>query len=152
MNQVILCGNLGQDPKITTTQKGNVKADLSVATSRYEGESSGERKQVTEWHMVRAWGTLAEECGKFLKKGRKVTIYGKIQTDTYPDQNGEKKTITYVLAREISVNLRRYEPTQQQPQQQPQPQAMQQPSGGNFSMFGPAMNEPVQLNQEEIPF
>lgn len=80
INKVILLGRLGDDPKIT--KYADVKVcSLRMATERGRGEN-----KVTEWHNVKCFNQLAEQCGQFLKKGRMVYIEGMIQTKTVDDK------------------------------------------------------------------
>lgn len=97
INKAILIGNLGSDPEVKTTTSGKQVASFSLATSeRFKDRTTGETKSTTEWHNVVLWGTLAEIAGKYLKKGSKVYIEGKIKTRSY-ESNGAKKYITEIV-------------------------------------------------------
>lgn len=101
VNKVILLGNLGSDPEVRSTTSGKQVASFSLATSeRYKDKYTGEAKSITDWHHVVAWGNLADIAGKYLKKGGKVYIEGKLKTRSF-DSNGTKKYITEILADNI---------------------------------------------------
>jgi single-strand DNA-binding protein len=98
VNKVILVGNLGADPEVKHTQNARAVCNLSVATSeQWKDKQSGEKKEKTEWHRVTVWGDQAENCGKFLSKGRMVYVEGKLQTRSY-DKDGQKHYATDVIA------------------------------------------------------
>jgi single-strand DNA-binding protein len=97
MNKVILMGNLGSDPEVRNTTSGKAVASFSLATSeRFKDKYTGEAKSVTDWHNVVLWGAIAEIAGKYLRKGSKVLVEGKIKTRSY-DSNGAKKFITEII-------------------------------------------------------
>lgn len=100
-NKVQLIGNLGQDPEIKTLSDGKKVASFSMATSENYRNAAGEKVQNTEWHRVVAWGRLADLCEKYLKKGRKVAIEGKLTHRDYEDKDGIKRYVTEVVANEM---------------------------------------------------
>lgn len=99
VNKVILVGNLGADPELKyTAQAGKSVCSLSVATNETWKDKSGSKQERVEWHRVQVWGDLAENCAKFLKKGRTVYAEGKLQTRKWEDKNGQTKYTTEILA------------------------------------------------------
>lgn len=97
INKVIILGNLGQDPEVTTLENGNKVAKFSVATSETYKDKQGEKQTQTEWHNVEIWGNLATVAENYLKKGSKVYLEGKIKTDTW-EKDGETKYKTKISA------------------------------------------------------
>ena len=97
MNTVIISGNLGANPEVRTTASGLAVANLSVATNE-RVKQDGEWTDHTEWHRVTVFGKQAEVCGKFLAKGSKVTIQGKLRTRKFADKDGRDKWTTEILA------------------------------------------------------
>lgn len=98
VNKVILVGNLGSDPDVRQTQSGQTVCTLSVATSEsWFDKNANERKEKTEWHRVVVWGKAAEACQKYLSKGRKVYVEGKLQTRKW-EKDGETKYSTEIVA------------------------------------------------------
>jgi single-strand DNA-binding protein len=99
LNKIMLIGNLGKDPEVKYTQAGTPIATFSLATNESWKDQDGNAQERTEWHNIVAWGKLAEICGEWLKKGKKVYIEGRIQTRSYDDKNtGQKRYITEVVA------------------------------------------------------
>ncbi|MCA9675948.1 MAG: single-stranded DNA-binding protein, partial [Myxococcales bacterium] len=99
VNKVILIGNLGADPEVRTTPSGQQVATLSLATSRNYKDREGNRREETEWHRVVVWNQLAELAQRYLAKGRKVYIEGRLQTRSWDDaQTGQKKYTTEIIA------------------------------------------------------
>lgn len=102
VNKVILIGNLGADPDVRTTAQGQMVATLSLATSERFTTRDGQRQERTEWHRVVVWGKLAELAQRYLQKGRKVFVDGRIQTRSWDDQQtGQKRYSTEVVANEL---------------------------------------------------
>jgi single-strand DNA-binding protein len=105
LNKVILIGNLGADPDVRSTANGQRVATLSVATSRQWTTASGERQEKTEWHRVVLWNAkfsqLADLAEKYLKKGDKVYIEGRVEYRTWEDREGKTRYSTEINAREM---------------------------------------------------
>src|SRR4030067_3002975 len=94
LNKVMLIGNLGKDPELRYTASGVAVATFSIATNESWKDAEGAAQERTEWHNIVAWRKLAEFCGEYLRKGRKIYIEGKIQTRNYDDKNtGVKKYV-----------------------------------------------------------
>ncbi len=103
VNKAIIVGNLGADPDVRTTQSGQLVATLSIATSDNYTDKQGNRQERTEWHRVVVWGKLAELAQRYLGKGRKVYIEGRIQTRSWDDpKSGQKRYTTEIVAREMT--------------------------------------------------
>ncbi len=99
LNKVMLIGNLGKDPELRYTTSGVAVATFSLATTDSWKDQDGNMQERTEWHNIVAWKKLAEICGEWLKKGKKVYIEGRIQTRNYDDKNtGSKKYFTEIVA------------------------------------------------------
>ena len=103
VNKVILVGNLGKDPEVRHLDNGRAVASFSIATSETYKNKSGERVTNTEWHNVVLWSPLAEIAEKYLKKGGKVYIEGKLTSRSYDDKDGNRKYITEVVGREMTL-------------------------------------------------
>ncbi len=99
LNKVMLIGNLGADPEIRSFQNGGKVANLRIATSEsWKDRQTGERKEKTEWHTVAIFSEgLVGVVERFLKKGSKVYIEGKLQTRKWQDQNGQDRYSTEVV-------------------------------------------------------
>ena len=102
LNKVMLIGNLGKDPELRYTTSGVAVATFSLATNEQWKDQDGNTQERTEWHNIVAWKKLAEICGEWLKKGKKIYVEGRIQTRSYDDKNtGAKKYITEIVADNI---------------------------------------------------
>ncbi len=108
VNKAILVGNLGKDPVVRHTANGIPVATFSLATSESYKDESGERIEKTEWHNIVLWRGLAEVAEKYLKKGMKVYIEGKIITREY-EQDGVKKYITEIVGNNMQILTSRSE-------------------------------------------
>lgn len=98
VNKVILLGNLGADPDLKHTPSGRSVCNLRVATNEVFKDASGQRQERTEWHRVTVWGDQADNCSKYLSKGRSVYIEGRLQTRSWDDKSGEKRYSTEIVA------------------------------------------------------
>lgn len=99
VNKVILVGNLGRDPEVRNTQSGMKIVNLRIATSEFwSDKASGERQERTEWHNVVIMNDrLADVAERFLKKGSKIYVEGKLQTRKWTDKEGQEKYTTEVM-------------------------------------------------------
>ncbi|MCH2224865.1 MAG: single-stranded DNA-binding protein [Crocinitomicaceae bacterium] len=112
VNKVILIGNLGKDPEVRHLENGAVVANFSIATSEtYTDRNTGERRENTDWHNIVVWRGLAEVVEKYLRKGHKVYIEGKLKTRSWQDKEGNTRYTTEVVADEMTM-LSRPENTQ----------------------------------------
>jgi single-strand DNA-binding protein len=104
VNKVILLGNLGKDPEVRRLENGAVVASFSLATSEvYTDKASGEKKELTDWHDIVVWRGLAEVAEKYLKKGYKVYIEGKIKKRSWQDKEGITRYTTEIIADELNI-------------------------------------------------
>ncbi|MBR2179912.1 MAG: single-stranded DNA-binding protein [Selenomonadaceae bacterium] len=102
MNRVIITGNLARDPEVRYTQSGKAVASLVVAVNRsWKRPVEGQTQNSTDFINVVAWDKSAEFCGKYLSKGRKVLVEGRIQSRSYETQDGSKRYITEVVSDNI---------------------------------------------------
>ena len=99
MNKAILIGNLTKDPEVRTTPGGATVCTFTIAVNRRYQNQSGER--VADFLNIVAWRQLGELCGKYLAKGRKVSVIGEIQTRSYDAKDGSKRYITEIVADEV---------------------------------------------------
>ena len=99
MNKAILIGNLTKDPEVRTTPSGVTVCTFSIAVNRRGTNQAGER--IADFFNIVAWRQLGELCGKYLAKGRKVSVVGEIQTRSYDAKDGTKRYITEIVADEV---------------------------------------------------
>ena len=107
VNKVILVGNLGADPQINDLPSGQKVANIRVATSiTWTDRASAEKRERTEWHSVTIFDpNSVEYASKYLKKGDRVYIEGKVQTRKWQDQSGADRYSTEVVVNSIGGRL-----------------------------------------------
>ena len=101
LNKATLIGNLGAAPEIRSTHSGTRVATLSVATSRRWTSRAGDPQEKTEWHRVVCWDKLAEICERYLNKGDRVYVEGRIEYRQWEGQDGQTRYSTEIRAREM---------------------------------------------------
>lgn len=105
INKAVVMGFLGADPKINTTESGVRVAKFSVATTEkaYTNTKGKNVPDRTEWHNIVIWGKLAEVAERYLRKGSKVYVEGKMRTRSWDDQNGAKRYITEIHVDDLQM-------------------------------------------------
>ena len=104
VNKVILVGNLGQKPEIRYTKDSKPIASFSIATSEsWKDKTTGDMVEKTEWHNVTFFGRIAEVAEQYLDKGSKVFVEGKLQTDKWEDENGNKRSATKIIGNNMQM-------------------------------------------------
>ena len=97
-NSITIVGNLGKDPETRTTPQGHSVTTFSVATT----ETYKQEKKTT-WHRVITWNKLAEICQEYLVKGKLVLIEGRQEHRQYDDKDGNKRSISEIIARSMKM-------------------------------------------------
>lgn len=141
MNKAFIIGNLTRDPELRTTPNGVSVCSFTVAVQRRYKDQNGERQ--ADFIPVIVWRGLAENCAKYLAKGRKVSVVGEIQTRNYEAQDGSKRYVTEIVASDVEF-------------------LSPNPSGQGGGSFGggqgapmptePDMNSFTAMVDEELPF
>src|SRR5215469_15634832 len=104
VNKVLLLGNVGKDPEITSTNGGTLVAKLSLATTDRYKDKQGEWQDRTEWHNLVAYARGAEILRDYVKKGSKLYIEGKLTTRSWEDKDSGKKMYrTEIVVNDISL-------------------------------------------------
>jgi single-strand DNA-binding protein len=99
VNKVIIVGNLGRDPETRYMPNGEAVTNVAVATTEsWKDKSSGEKKELTEWHRITFYRKLAEIAGQYLKKGSQVYVEGRLQTRKWTDKDGVERYTTEIIA------------------------------------------------------
>jgi single-strand DNA-binding protein len=103
VNKVILIGRLGKDPEVRNLDNGAVVANFSIATSEsYKDRTTGEKKEITEWHNIVVWRALAEISQKYLHKGDMVYIEGKLRTRSW-EKDGVTRYTTEIVGDNMTM-------------------------------------------------
>lgn len=130
LNEIKIIGNLGQAPDLKTFDNGNKVVTFSVATSEtYLNKTTNESTVTTQWHRIVAWGKLAEIIHKYVAKGDKIYVNGKMTYRNYESSEGEKKSIAEIVASYILLlsgkasGTQAAHPEQQQSSYTPEPSA-----------------------------
>ncbi len=103
LNKIMLIGNLGRDPELNVTSDGTPVTKFSLAVSRTYKAANGERRDETEWFNIVAWRGLAETCERYLHKGSKVYIEGRLTQRKYTDKEGAQRTSVEVIASDMEM-------------------------------------------------
>jgi single-strand DNA-binding protein len=144
VNKAIIIGNLGKDPEVRMLENGVKLARFTVATSEsYQDKSSGERKEITDWHNIVVWRGLADIAENYLKKGMKVYIEGKIKSRQYQDETGATRYTTEIVADNFTMLSPR-------DQQQSAPNPYQEKPNQTSQPMPPEMME--KLDDDDLPF
>lgn len=151
MNKVVLIGNLVRDPEVRATQSGISVCNFTVAVNRRFKKENGE--QETDFLNVIAWRQLAELCGKYLAKGRKVAVTGSIQTRQYEAKGGSKRTAWDIVADEVEFLTTQNQQSSTQSAPGAYTTAASKDSGTAYALqphndFGGF----TQVDDEELPF
>jgi len=101
VNKAILVGNLTRDPEIRTTQNSKV-ASFTIATNEFYKDKEGNRKEAVEYHNIEFWGPIVQVIEKYIKKGSKVYVEGKLKTDSY-EKDGVKRYVTKIVGKQLTM-------------------------------------------------
>jgi len=105
LNKVTLIGNLGNDPEVRSTTGGSRVATFSLATSRQWNDAAGTKQEKTEWHRCVVWNTkgsqLADIVERYVKKGDKLYVEGRIEYRQWQDKDGQTRYSTEINVREL---------------------------------------------------
>jgi len=101
VNKVILVGNLGKDPEVRNLENGATVANFTIATTEsYKDKTTGEKKDITEWHNIVLWRGLADIAAKYLHKGDMIYLEGKLRTRSW-----EKEGVTRYTTEIVGDNM-----------------------------------------------
>jgi single-strand DNA-binding protein len=107
VNKVILVGNLGKDPEIKYLEGNIARVSFSLATTEAFKDRNGNRIEQTEWHNIVMWRSIAENAEKLLKKGTQIYLEGKIHTRQWTDKEGQKRSVTEIVADNFKILQKR---------------------------------------------
>ncbi len=162
LNKVTLIGNLGADPEVRSATGGNRVANFSLATSRQWTGANGEKQEKTEWHRCVVWNskafTLADIVEKYLKKGDKVYVEGRIEYRQWQDKENQTRYSTEINVRELIMLSGRQggsDDAEGAPRSRPRAAAAgagsgagASPAGGDFEDFKGSLEE----TDDDLPF
>ena len=164
LNKVLLIGRLGQDPEKRITPGGHSVVNISLATTEFFKDQSGQRQDRTEWHRVVFWNRQADIVEQYCKKGSQIFVEGSLQTREWQDKDGNRRFSTDIVARNMQLLDSRpgsgQEPNQggggryddQSPGQQPDFYQQNNPSFQEPTGLGSAANTDDEFVEDDIPF
>ncbi len=103
LNKIMLIGNLGRDPELNVTAEGTPVTKFSLAVNRTYKSNTGEKKEETEWFNIIAWNKLAETCERYLHKGSKIYVEGRLTQRKYTDREGMQRISVEVIANDMKM-------------------------------------------------
>ena len=105
VNKVILLGNVGKDPEVKRLESGIPVASFPLATTErgYTLKNGTQVPEQTEWHNLVTWRGLADIAEKYIKKGDKLYIEGKIKSRSYQDKNGVTRYVTEIMVDQLEM-------------------------------------------------
>ncbi len=137
LNRVILIGNLTADPELRYTPGGTARVRFSIAVNRQYKDASGKLQEEVTFVPIVVWGSQAENCANYLRKGRSIAVEGRLRIDSFQNADGEKVRITEVVASNVQFLGG--------PQR-----AADEPAGA--APEAPIATDEGQLPEEEVPF
>lgn len=139
VNKVILIGNVGKDPDVRYLDSGVAVATFSLATTErgYTLQNGTQVPDRTEWHNIVLWRGLAQTAEKYVHKGDKLYIEGKIRSRSYDDQNGIKRTIVEIFADNMEMLT---------------PRGTSQPQASAPAPQAAPVQQPVDNASDDLPF
>jgi len=141
LNKVILIGRLTRDPETKALPSGQSVANFGMATDRFFNDKSGQRQQQTDFHNIVLFGKLADIAAQYLNKGSLVLIEGRLQTRTWQDASGNKRSRTEIVGERLQMGPKSSRTT---PEQKP---AVENPSEDI-----PVIEENEEIDVKNIPF
>jgi single-strand DNA-binding protein len=103
INKVILIGRIGKDPEMRYAATGTAIASFPLATNHGQKNDDGSWEDITEWHNIKAFGKTAEFAGEYVKKGSLIFLEGRLQTNNWEDQQGQKHYRTEIITSTLQL-------------------------------------------------
>jgi len=148
LNKVMIIGRLGNDPELKYTPQGQAVCSMTLATDESYKSKDGNMVSRVEWHRIVLWRFLAENAGKYLKKGSQVYIEGKLQTRMWEKDN-QKHYTTEIVASEMTFLGSKSNDQQQGGYDQYQQKSQSQQAQTNQA---PSYGNPDDFNDDDLPF
>lgn len=146
----MLIGNLGKDPDVRYLDSGVAVAQLSIATTErgYTAKDGTQVPDRTDWHNLVLWRGLAEIAEKYLKKGDKIYVEGKVHTRSYDDQQGIRRFVTEIYVDNMEMLTPKYTGSKGLPPEIPGTATTAQPSAASPS----APSAQASFDKDDLPF
>jgi single-strand DNA-binding protein len=141
VNKVIVAGNLTRDPETRTISSGQTVTSFGLATNRFwTDKETGQKQKQTEYHNIVVWGKLGELAQEYLKKGSLAFVEGRLQTNVWEDQQGNKRSKTEIVAEKLQFGPKTSGSSNQNDSSKEKQEDFDEKSS------------PEEINVEEIPF
>ena len=143
LNKVLLIGNVGREPAVRHLESGASVATIGLATSERFKDKNGNTQEITEWHTVICWRSLADVAERFIHKGTQIYVEGRIRSREYTDQSGQKRRVTEIIADNLQLLGKRQDaaPSYQSGQSYQQAPSYQSGSSYNYQPQQPAQQQ-----------
>lgn len=141
INRTTLLGRTTNEPETKQTSSGDKVSTFCVATNRTWKDANGETKEQADFHNIIAWKKLAEICEKYVKKGKRIYVEGRLSHRSWETEDGQKRYKTEIVAENIIL-------LDKPPSSEPEPTY---DGGGKYSTEVKT-TEQKQISIEEIPF
>src|SRR5687768_14968168 len=155
-NKIIVVGNLGRDPEMRYTPQGTAVCSFTMATNERRKDKSGEQQDVTTWFKVTVWGKQAETVSKYLTKGRRVYVEGRLHVEEWTDRDGKQRHTLEVNATDVQFidSAQGVEgiPVNQSARPAANSSAARAGGGGPAGGGGGSRHAAPDLEDDEIPF
>ncbi|HMB64955.1 MAG TPA: single-stranded DNA-binding protein [Eudoraea sp.] len=151
LNKVMLIGHLGDEVKMHYFEGGNCIGRFPIATNEtYTNRQTGEKVTNTEWHNVVVRNKAAEICEKYLSKGDKIYVEGRLKTRQWQGEDGQTRYTTEIHVQDFTfLSTKKESTTNAMPSATPTPQSAN-PSQSNSPELARTVNEPEQ--EDDLPF
>lgn len=146
MNNVVLVGNLTKDPELSTTPNGVSVCRFGIAVQRDYANADGDK--ITDFFNVTVWRAQAEHCAKYLSKGKKVGVIGRLENRSYEDKDGVKRYVTDIVAESVEFLSPRDKTAPAGADQYDKPVSAERKAAGG-EKEGPQLEE---INDNKLPF
>lgn len=151
LNRIFLIGNLTRDPELRYIPSGTAVTTFTIAANRAYTNQAGEKKEDTCFVRVIVWARRAEVCGEFLSKGSLVFVEGRLQSRSWQDQSGQKRSTIEVVANNVQfLGKAKGAPpagAEDQTQAIPSPEDIPQIQEQDMGIPGD-----IKQNEEQVPF
>lgn len=153
INKVILIGNVAADPDIRCFENGNSVAKLRLGTTERFKDKEGNKREVTEWHNIEAWGTPASIIDQYVRKGDRLYVEGQIHYEEYTDKNNVTKYRTVIRLRELKLLTPRQKQEADTPKAEaPQVTELAKQLELTTTPEPPAIPMPPMADPDDLPF
>lgn len=142
LNKVFLIGRLTKDPQVKSLPSGQQVANFGLATDRFYYDKNKQKQQQTEFHNIVMFGKLAEIASQYLKKGSLTMIDGRLQTRSWEDSSGNKRSRTEIIAERMQLGPRSAGKTM----------PPKEPTSPTSTEEIPVIEEETEIDVKDIPF